>query len=97
MPPRKPNRWSAKVTDDSDALDLEKNIFTWNNPHRIAYSLKKSAERSTRRKSTPYAAAMAMLNFYINRAGKKLSNKQKAVLEKTKDELYRIFHRYENN
>src|SRR6185369_7306574 len=63
----KSGRWSAEVTKHSDALDLEKSVFKSSDPHRIALSLKRSAERSKRRKSTPYQSAMSMLNFYINR------------------------------
>jgi Protein of unknown function (DUF3175) len=70
----KDNRyWSAEITRDSDALDLEHSVFTWSDPKRIARSLKSSAEASERRKAGPYQAAMSMLNFYINRAGKNLS------------------------
>src|SRR5262245_10780153 len=65
----KKNRWSAQVTRESNALDLEAKIFTQRSPRRIAASLKRSAERSRRRKAkTPYRSAMSMLVFYINRA-----------------------------
>ena len=86
-------RWSAEVAKRSDALDLEADVFTWEDPRRIALSLKRSAEQSTRRKGTPYQSAMSMLNFYINRAGKNLPQKRKRVLEKAKDELRDIFGR----
>lgn len=66
-------KWSGKVTRESDALDLEKGVFKLNDPHSIAISLKKSADKSKKRKSDPYRSAMSMLNFYINRAGKNLS------------------------
>jgi len=89
----KRNRWSARVTKRSDALDLEPNVFRSTNPRRIALSLKRSADRSKRRKGTPYQSAMSMLNFYINRAGKDLPEKQKRVLERAKDELRDIFDR----
>src|SRR5262252_4769921 len=89
----KNRRWSAKVTKHSDALDLERDVFKSNDPHKIAVSLKRSAERSTRRKGTPYQSAMSMLNFYINRAGKNLPQKQKRVLEHAKDELRDVFGR----
>jgi hypothetical protein len=75
----------------SDALDLEHGVFTLRSPRRIAASLKRSAEASTRRKGTPYQSAMSMLNFYINRAGKTLSSGRKAVLERAKPELRRLF------
>src|SRR5664279_2946727 len=64
------NKWSAKVTRESDALSLEKGVFTWKDPKAIAQSLKDSAEASTRRKAEPFRSAMSMLVFYINRAGK---------------------------
>jgi Protein of unknown function (DUF3175) len=86
-------RWSARVTQTSDALDLEQGVFTRSNPRAIARSLKRSAERSRRRKSEPLRCAMSMLNFYINRAGRKLPKKQLAVLERAKDELRIAFDR----
>ena len=86
-------RWSAKVMERSDALDLESKIFKSSDPRKIALSLKRSAQRSQRRKGTPYQSAMSMLNFYINRAGKKLPKKQKQVLERAKDELRDVFGR----
>ena len=89
----KSRRWSAKVTQRSDALDLQRNIFKSTNPRRIALSLKRSAERSNRRKGTSYQSAMSMLNFYINRAGKSLPKKQKRILERAKDELRDVFSR----
>src|SRR5436190_14115295 len=89
----KSRRWSARVTKQSNALDLESKIFKSTNPRRIALSLKRSAQASKRRKGTPYQSAMSMLNFYINRAGKSLSQKQKGVLERTKDDLRDVFGR----
>jgi hypothetical protein len=86
-------RWSARVTRESNALDLEPRVFKSNEPRKIALSLKRSAERSKRRKGTPYQSAMSMLNFYINRAGKNLPKKQKRVLERAKDQLREIFGR----
>jgi Protein of unknown function (DUF3175) len=90
---KKPKRWSARVMQTSNALDLQPNIFRSSNPHKIALSLKRSAERSKRRKGTPYQSAMSMLNFYINRAGKNLPQKRKRVLERAKDELRDLFGR----
>jgi hypothetical protein len=89
----KARRWSAQVTNRSDALDLESDVFKGKDPHRIALSLKRSAERSKRRKGTPYQSAMSMLNFYINRAGKNLPKKQRGILERAKDELREAFGR----
>ena len=85
------NRWSQDVTEHSNALDLEKGVFTLKDPKRIAASLKRSAEASHRRKADPYRSAMSMLVFYINRAGKGLSQADQARLEKAKDELRKIF------
>ena len=64
--------WSGKVTRESNALDLDEGVFSWDDPERIAMSLQQSAERSTRRKAGPFRSAMSMLVFYINRAGQKL-------------------------
>jgi hypothetical protein len=89
----KTRRWSGDVTKHSDALDLQPQVFKETDPHRIALSLKHSAERSKRRKGTPYQSAMSMLNFYINRAGKNLPKKQKRTLEHAKDELREVFGR----
>jgi len=86
-------RWSARVTAHSNALDLDRNVFTWKDPRRIARSLKRSAERSHRRKSDPFRSAMSMLTFYINRAGDNLGAQQRRVLERTKDELRDAFQR----
>lgn|SRR5579883_3087916 len=86
-------KWSARVTRTSDALDLEQSVFQGKDPDRIAASLKRSAERSRRRKARPYQSAMSMLTFYINRAGKNLPSAQKRVLEKAKLALRRQFGR----
>ena len=86
-------RWSGRVTTHSNALDLEEGVFTWNDPGKIAASLKRSAEESQRRKSSPYRSAMSMLTFYINRAGKDLDSHQRDVLERAKDELRKQFGR----
>jgi hypothetical protein len=84
-------RWSHKVTEHSDALDLEGGVFAQRDPRKIARSLKRSAERSRRRKSDPYRSAMSMLTFYINRAGKQLSKTQRTRLEAAKDELRDLY------
>lgn len=88
-------RWSQHVTQTSNALDLDAGVFTWSDPARIAASLKHSAEVSHRRKSEPFRSAMSMLNFYINRAGGSLPEKQKRVLTRAKQELRRLFGRSE--
>lgn len=85
--------WSGDVTKHSFALDLEEMVFTWDDPKRIAASLRKSAENSTRRKTSPFQSAMSMLNFYINRAGKNLKPERRKVLEKAKIELRKIYKR----
>ena len=86
-------KWSAKVTEESHALELEEGVFTWHDPKRIARSLKRSADASTERKATPLRSAMSMLVFYINRAGKNLDDEQRRVLELAKHELRRLYHR----
>ncbi len=85
--PRKKKRWSQRVTQTSNALDLEAGVFTLDDPRSIARSLKRSAQRSRRRKADPYRSAMSMLTFYINRAGKQLGKRQRKRLEAAKDEL----------
>jgi len=83
-------RWSKRVTESSDALTLEDHVFK-KTPHAIALSVKRSAEKSTRRKSTPFRSAMSMLSFYENRAGRNLSASQKLKIEKAKDELRSLY------
>src|SRR4030095_13322129 len=87
----KAKRWSQRVTEESNALDLESGVFTFEDPRKIAASLKRSAESSTRRKSSTYRSAMSMLTFYINRAGKDLDDAQRKRLERAKDELRKLF------
>jgi hypothetical protein len=86
-------RWSQRVTEQSDALDLKGGVFTLKDPKRIAASLKRSAERSKRRKANPYRSALSMLTFYLNRAGKTLPASRKRTLERAKDELREQFGR----
>jgi len=88
---KKVTNWSQKVTENSNALDLEPGVFSWHDPVKIARSLKRSADSSERRKTTPFASAMSMLNFYINRAGKKLPSAQKEILDKARDELRALY------
>jgi hypothetical protein len=83
-------KWSARVTETSDAMTLQDKVFT-KSPSAIARSLKRSAEHSHRRKSSPYRSAMSMLTFYINRAGKNLSATKRKKLEKAKAELRKVF------
>lgn len=91
MVQRKPTRWSHRVTETSNALDLEKGVFSHDDPRRIARSLKRSAERSRRRKSSSFRSAMSMLSFYINRAGRSLPKTRRARLETAKDELRDLY------
>jgi len=86
-------KWSGRVTKASDALDLKSRIFTSASPARIAASLKRSAERSRRRKAGPFQSAMSMLTFYINRAGDNLPARRRKVLDQAKQELRRLFGR----
>ena len=88
-----PKRWSQRVTKESDALDLERGVFTLTSPRKIAISLKRSAEHSSRRRTGAYRSALSMLTFYINRAGKTLPKTQRERLEKAKVELKRAFGR----
>lgn len=83
-------RWSGEVTRKSNALDLEKGVFT-RAPAEIARSLKRSAERIDRRKSSAFRSAMSMLSFYENRAGKNLSAERREALEAAKEELRKLF------
>ncbi len=91
MAQRRRERWSQRVTETSNALDLEKGVFSHDDPRRIARSLKRSAERSRRRKSDPFRSAMSMLSFYINRAGRTLPKTRRARLEAAKDELRDLY------
>jgi hypothetical protein len=86
-------RWSQRVTKESDALDLKRGVFTLTDPKKIAASLKRSAERSSRRKTGAYRSALSMLTFYINRAGKTLPKTQRDRLQRAKDELKHQFGR----
>ena len=88
-----PKRWSQRVTKESDALDLKQGVFKLTSAKRIAASLKRSAEHSSRRKTGAYRSALSMLTFYINRAGKTLPKTQRTRLEKAKVELKRAFGR----
>jgi hypothetical protein len=79
--------WSQNVTRESNALDLDAGVFTFDDPREIARSLKHSAESSRRRKSSPFRSAMSMLTFFINRAGSGLTEERRRVLEAAKVEL----------
>lgn len=89
----RPRRWSQQVAERSDALDLRRGVFTSDDPRRIARSLKRSAERSRRRKAGPFQSAMSMLNLYINRAGRTLPQRKRRILERAKHELRAAFGR----
>ena len=93
MATQKGKRWSQRVTEKSSALDLEEGVFAKDNPRDIARSLKRSAERSRRRKADPFRSAMSMLSFYINRAGKQLSQTKLKRLQSAKEELRELYGR----
>jgi Protein of unknown function (DUF3175) len=88
-----PQRWSQRATRESDALDLKHGVFKLRDPKKIAASLKRSAEHSSRRKAGAYRSALSMLTFYINRAGKTLPKTQRDRLQRAKTELKRQFGR----
>jgi uncharacterized protein DUF3175 len=92
---RAPKKWSKKVTKHSNAMDLEKDVFKQTDPKKIAESVKRSAEKSKRRKAEPFQSAMSMINFYENRGGKNISAVQKKVLDASKNELRKLFGREE--
>src|SRR5688572_28807993 len=92
-PAQFPAKWSAEVARRSNALDLESKVFTKGSPRAIARSLKRSAETSGRRKAEPYRSAMSMLSFYINRAGRNLSETRRGVLQRAKHALRKAFGR----
>jgi hypothetical protein len=91
--PSSSRRWSQRVTRESDALDLKKGVFQLTSAKKIAASLKRSAERSARRKTGAYRSALSMLTFYINRAGRNLPKTQRTRLERAKLELKHQFGR----
>jgi hypothetical protein len=91
--PAKRKKWSKRVTETSNALDLERGVFKGNDPKKIAQSLKRSARQSHRKKAGPFQSAMSMLNFYINRGGDSIPASKKKVLEEAKDELRKLFGR----
>jgi hypothetical protein len=92
-PAKSANRWSHHVMETSDAMDIEKDIFSTGTADEIAQSLKRSSTHSKRRKGTPYQSAMSMLNFYINRAGRNLPRSRKSTLEQAKRKLREAFGR----
>jgi len=87
------HKWSQHVTETSHALDTYSGMFTLLSSKKLAKELKRLAETSTTRKSTPYRSAMSMLTFYINRAGSKLSDKDRVRLEEAKVELRKLYNR----
>jgi hypothetical protein len=86
-------KWSGRVTATSDAMTLDQGVFKKSDPKAIARSVKRSAERSHRRKAAPFRSAMSMLTFYINRGGKNLSARRRSILMKAKDELRALYHK----
>ena len=75
------------------ALDLEEGVFTWTDPAKIALSLKRAADNSSRRKAPSFRSAMSMLVFYINRAGRNLDEDRLRVLEQAKEELRALYEK----
>lgn len=94
-PKKTAKKWSKKVTEKSDAMDLEQDVFKSKDPKAIAESVKRSAEKSNRKKAGPFQSAMSMINFYENRAGKNLTAAQKKVIDQSKDELRKLYGREE--
>jgi len=90
---RKPQRWSQDVTEHSDALDLDRGVFALDDPKEIARSLKRSADASRKRKSSPFRSAMSMLTFFVNRAGHNLPAARRRVLDQAKAELRALYGR----
>jgi hypothetical protein len=88
-PTRNP-KWSTRVTEHSNAMDVEAHLFI-KSPTAIARSLKLAAEKSRRRVSPPFRSAMSMLTFYSNRAGKNLTPAEHKKLDKAKDKLRALF------
>jgi hypothetical protein len=86
-------KWSKKVNETSDAMDLEKNVFKSRSPKKIAESVSESAEKSKRKKTSPFRSAMSMLNFYVNRAGKNIPAAKKSIINRAKDELRKLYGR----
>ena len=93
QPKKSGRRLSRRVTERSNALELEQGVFTLEDPKKIAASLKRSALMSKRRKAEPFRSALSMLTFYINRAGTNLPATQKKILMRAKDELRKQFGR----
>lgn len=87
----KARKWSAQVTQHSNALDIPRGVFQKDDPEAIARALKRSAEHSVRRKSTPFRSALSMLTFYINRAGSNLSARRRSVLQRAKASLRELY------
>ena len=82
--------WVAHVQETSNAMDLPEGIFTW--PAKaVAQGLKDAVMASERTKGTKFQSAMSMLNYYINRAGKKLPEKDRKRLDAAKIELRKLF------
>lgn len=90
---RKTRSWSKPATEHSHAMELEPAVFRKSTARAVAESVKRSAERSHTRKSTPFRSAMSMLNFYVNRAGSNLPDNERNKLNRAKDELRKLFKR----
>lgn len=84
---------SEKNSDSGSALELDPKIFSYQDPRRIAETIKHAAEKSQRRRAEPFRSAMSVLTFYINKEGGKLPASQLERLEQAKDELRELFGR----
>jgi hypothetical protein len=89
--PDKSEKWSKTVTEHDHPFALPSGVFKSNDPDKIAAALKRSAEDPSRASDDPYRSAMSMLDFYMNRAGRNLSAKEREALEKAKTALRKRF------
>ena len=78
-------KWSAKV--DTDSTHPDEGLF-----NQSAVAIAKALASKKVSPKGP-ASGMRMLNFYINRAGKNLSEERHAELEKAKDKLSELIAR----
>lgn len=89
--PQKTEKWSKEVTEHDHPFALPPGVFKSADPDVIAAALQHSAEDPKRGSDDPYRTAMSMLDFYINRAGKNLSDSDRMALDKAKTALRKRF------
>jgi len=89
--PDKSDKWSNSVTEHDHPLALPPGVFKSNDPDTIAAALQRSAEDPQRASEDPFRSAMSMLDFYMNRAGRNLSAKEREALENAKTSLRKRF------